>query len=419
MPFKDVLPPSSVEYLQKLFQSVFIPAKLGQHTNILTFAGAGKWANLNFLSDYAQEIEPTYPKNLYLYLNAKRLAYQLTDELRNGLLFMHSRAQQQGNNMLAERLMTTIKTSTIHDFIRSIMHIINSTGQRLIIFIDSTEYLTQKNRKSQIALATLSTLTQLHTGQMSFIFITKGELPNDLSHIGRLQTYLTQHIVTERQIPHDTKCVNAYIKRFERTRKVKFTQYSKANLQRLTQSMPLISKYLIQQYHSEIAIKTTLNKRNAPPEAIFVADTDNFIKKYFERLNFRLSSKSRDSLYGIINKPTKYLIDSNLVRSSGEIINPLLSYYIQEIGQRYTISNGIESLSPQEKRIFILLQDNLGNIVDREEIARNLWHNQWQNKFSEQSIDKVISNIRTKLAKTEFTVTSVKGLGIILERTIL
>ena len=66
--------------------------------------------------------------------------------------------------------------------------------------------------------------------------------------------------------------------------------------------------------------------------------------------------------------------------------------------------------------MFNLLSANEGRVVDRDTVARTIWGKDWEDRYSDQAIDKVISNLRNKFEEHSFPkmIRSVKGKGLLL-----
>lgn len=418
MPSEFELPPSSHDYLKKLYQSVFFPIRVGQSINIVTFSGAGKWANLNFLSDFIKEIDPTYPNIAYLFLDARNLAYSTTEELQHGLNFMLARATAQHNQSVQDFVKKDADTHSLPLFTHSLLTLVNNYAQRLVIFVDHAELLTEQNRYSKIAVSALTTIEQMHAAKLSFVFITKGEISPSEEVLGKLTKYFMQHPIYEADIPYDKECVIAYITRFSRTRSIPFSPTATKNISYLTLGIPTLTKYLAQEYTTTEAIKQLLDGENTPIDELYEGPQGEFFNHCFEKILLHISPSSKDFLYHISPDVPIYLVKSGLVSNEKRIVNPLFEYFLENRSNRYQLTNGLEGLSPQEKDVLKLLTDTLGTTVTREQIAQVLWPNNWQVKYSEQSIDKVISNLRSKLLKSPYEITVVKGTGIRADRRI-
>lgn len=75
-----------------------------------------------------------------------------------------------------------------------------------------------------------------------------------------------------------------------------------------------------------------------------------------------------------------------------------------------------DELSPQELLIFDFLNQRLGKIVTKEDIAKRIWGEDWIDKYSEQALDKTISRLRKKITSSEnsskFRLTTIRNRGI-------
>lgn len=94
---------------------------------------------------------------------------------------------------------------------------------------------------------------------------------------------------------------------------------------------------------------------------------------------------------GLVNNTTNGIV----------FFHPLFGYYIHTRLNLDQLINATiqpeEYLTGQELKVFNLLSKNLNTIVTRDELAKTMWENEWHDKYSDWSIDKVISNIKRKL----------------------
>jgi len=74
------------------------------------------------------------------------------------------------------------------------------------------------------------------------------------------------------------------------------------------------------------------------------------------------------------------------------------------------------NLSGNEALVYEYLINNLGEVVSKEDIAYVLWKDEWEDKFSEWAIDKLISRIRKKIKDVEGAkeIKTIKGKGYTL-----
>lgn len=77
----------------------------------------------------------------------------------------------------------------------------------------------------------------------------------------------------------------------------------------------------------------------------------------------------------------------------------------------------INQLTAQESMAFKLLLRNINNLVDRDTLAKEIWGNDWYDKYSDWAIDKLISKIRKQLktSNTLVRISTLRHRGFILE----
>jgi len=416
MSVEDLLGLTSPQYMRALFTQVFEPIKIGLNTNIVTFSGAGKWVNIKFILDNIQVFDTTFPKCAYMYLNTENLSYSAEEELKTGLMFMQAKAKLTDNSEVEKYLETHTVSVDVNTSLFELLTFLNSQNQRLVIFVDNAHLLSISDRKAQLAIAFLLRIYEAHLAKVTFVFLTKGETHHDFSVLRGLEILYSQHIVKESLIPHDKSCVDAYIRRIRVNKRAKISDKAVENITRCTVGDPLITKYMIQEYLTDGQIRVLLDQANASTEKAYQSINSDYLDEHFGSIVANVSTASKDFLFGQSTTITQYLLDAALVNSEGKPMNEFFAHYLLHRGNRYLLSTGEEVLSPQEQRVFRLLSDALGKIVTREEIAQVLWGDSWKSKFSEQSLDKVISNIRAKLQPTKYSLVVAKGRGVTINR---
>lgn len=137
----------------------------------------------------------------------------------------------------------------------------------------------------------------------------------------------------------------------------------------------------------------------------------------------KLSQKARKALVSIYRREpdwekkdaetAEYLLQINLIKKQkGQFIItiPILNKLIHQSLQSQSlklkdnkillVGEDITYLfSPSEKRILTILLLKRGKIVSREKLARFIWQKDWEEKFSDWALDKLIARTRTRLKK--------------------
>lgn len=103
------------------------------------------------------------------------------------------------------------------------------------------------------------------------------------------------------------------------------------------------------------------------------------------------------------------------MKPSGEIFSPLLREYLVSLLEE----EGLDlKLSLSEKRLLKLFAENEGSIVSRDDIAKALWKNKWNEKYSDWAIDTAIKSLRAKIKGTKYggKVLTKRGEGYYLKK---
>lgn len=98
---------------------------------------------------------------------------------------------------------------------------------------------------------------------------------------------------------------------------------------------------------------------------------------------------------------------------SGRMFNPLLEKYFKKLQQE---KKPIEDLlSYSEKTVFELFKKNIEKLVTRDDVARTLWGNEWETKYSDWAIDQTVYRIRKAVQNTPYKLQTKKKQGFVLQ----
>ncbi|MBU2592441.1 MAG: helix-turn-helix domain-containing protein [Patescibacteria group bacterium] len=141
------------------------------------------------------------------------------------------------------------------------------------------------------------------------------------------------------------------------------------------------------------------------------------------------SDHQKQILSLLANKKTRTMkkdsFDLNVLKNFGvlnakkDLFSPLFTRYLILQNRFRSNTNGFaftDNLTASELNLFNLLYQNQNQIVDRDAIAQAIWGNLWQEKYSDWAIDKIISQLRHKMAKKEDRrkLTTFRGRGFCL-----
>lgn len=139
-----------------------------------------------------------------------------------------------------------------------------------------------------------------------------------------------------------------------------------------------------------------------------------------EKLVEELSPDQQQALRAVVKgaKSTSWLDQYGYVRD-GKIFAPIVEEYLQAKIGRDPVENQLKiALTESEYRIYQHLAGGLGKIIDREEIAKVLWGDLWEQKYSDWGLDRLMSDLRKKLRDMEidWQIRTKRGKGYIMAR---
>ena len=90
---------------------------------------------------------------------------------------------------------------------------------------------------------------------------------------------------------------------------------------------------------------------------------------------------------------------------------------IESAARRVRIGDDEVNLTPKEYDVLLLLSQNVGRVMSREQIMKEIWRGEWYG--GSKTLDMHVSRLRRKLADVgqgrEPTIGTVRGVGFRLE----
>jgi hypothetical protein len=153
---------------------------------------------------------------------------------------------------------------------------------------------------------------------------------------------------------------------------------------------------------------------------------------FLDRYKDLLLNISKESVQNLIDKnyssSSDFLKNTGLVIEEGlgfKLMNPFLDHFLdnyaediikEESWATQKIVSPSEYLSGQELIAFTLFKKREEEIISKDALAEVIWGEEWEEKYSDWAIDKLVSNIRKKLKENNYpkSLNSIKGRGIVL-----
>jgi hypothetical protein len=407
--------PASLEYLTQLFQQLFLRLAQGQSATVTTFSGSGKWSLIKYVLQHIRSFDQQCPKTLFLPLRVNNLLYSPAEEIQNGIAFMVAKASLHGYTIPQQLLQQTAEMHSLPECSSLLGTLTGEAGYKVVLIIDGAENLTSSDRSEKMLLSMLYTLITVNVFAISMLFITKGESAATPESLGPLSRYYFQKIIAEQDIPFDKASIQSALNTIELDQHIKLSQRVKETIATVSNGDAQVLKLIT----NGIQKKSLLDALDATQyllSRIYQELDEKLLDAHFFAVLNRLSPASRDYLFDKQGTPTQYLIDANLINTVGGFINPLFEYYINNRTERFLLASGSVKFAPQEELLVKYLVDSIGTVLSREQIAKIVWGVNYTAKYSDQAIDRLLSNIRTKIIETPYALTVLKRQGIRLDK---
>lgn len=109
-----------------------------------------------------------------------------------------------------------------------------------------------------------------------------------------------------------------------------------------------------------------------------------------------------------------YLWETGIISSKNQlaIFNPLFEYYLGQIEDKKQVEEAVD-FTKKENLLFGLLNENKGEICEREKIINSVWPEYEEQGVSDWTIDRLVARLRTKLKKqnSKYSIVTVRTRG--------
>ena len=251
---------------------------------------------------------------------------------------------------------------------------------------------------------------------LSLIFLINREItPKDKETLGPLFGYIYSHIIWSKDFLFDID--SAYLQLKDKP----FLESFKSKTAEFTRYDPTLYKYIEVKAFNDQNFQDQFIKDYNMKKMYTIIGEDWLDWRYYS-IAQTLTDNTINSLTNGIKTESEFCIKTGLAwnKNKLEYFHPLFEYFMK---QRMDISKLQQAridvsayLTGQELRVFNILKDNNAKVVTRDDIAKIMWQEEWSDKYSDWSIDKVISNLKKKLAEhnEDHTVKTYKREGFML-----
>lgn len=153
------------------------------------------------------------------------------------------------------------------------------------------------------------------------------------------------------------------------------------------------------------------------PNVVLEAETLLNEESICYRIQACLNDIGYDRLQSLIknhNSDTQAFFERFGLVVSSEFISPLFPAFLKRLSRNYKNSQLI-AFTKQEKEVFELLNRNKNSLISREDIAKVIWQDEWEEKYSDWALDALMHRLRLKVVNMSFEgkLETKKGLGFV------
>ncbi len=334
--------------------------------------------------------------------------------LRNSLEYLqtHYGKQLPTNTLSVLKDLITKTDITEAEYLGFLKYLMLDEHKQLTVVFESFGNLFKPQFEHQRILAL--SISRLSLSGLTVIFLSGHEYnQHEQELLGDLWGYYSPYIIWGKDFAFDSKSADIQLK--DKGFDKKFVP----KIANFVGNDPTLYKYCEVKALREEVFQEKFVVTDAIPKLYELIGYDWLDWRYKE-IVADLQIESVKELIGGKTCTSEFCLKSGLVTNTNKGIvyfHPLFEYYLKnrlELDQLIKANKTPKDyLTGQELKVFNILSQNINSIVGRDDIAKVMWETDWNDKYSDWSIDKVISNIKKKLfeASDKRTIKTFKGEG--------
>lgn len=425
-------PLCSTKVMKKYLNTVFANSYKGMCTTIVGFPGAGKTLEIAYFCKNARLLPGYKSHHLFSIIDIGLLDTDPSSAFQDTIVFLLSNFSDEFSDEFQSLINSTLSLPQIKlaDFLKLIYTGV-SLGYNFTFIVDSANRLLFPGKNVSSIIGILSSIRKIHTAQISFVFLALREFDEtSIENLGSLGSLFVQNFVYGKDLLFDEEGMEYLYTYHELNSKVKFSSKLRNKLNILCYGDPRIFHIFINKIKANQSLEEKLLSC-ASVEAVVSLIGNVTLKDHYKKvlqvllpttLSYVLRTTPEDvRLPDYLKLSGLYIKD--ISTNKYKPLNPLFQFFI-DFYEIATAENAISSdkqyvktqINGQQILIFNLLEDALGNVVSRESIAKLLWGDDWEAKYSDWAIDQAIARLRSKLEDMRFnkSIKTVKGKGFML-----
>lgn len=451
-----MMQPSSTKFLKDIMKKVVVPCALGADCTVKGVSGLGKTGLLKYLiregRGYVEDEQDVAKLEncVYSWIDIETLISNeqgaIAELAADILKEVKVRKIKKSVFKHIEEKISASKDLLWQDLYDLLYDVALKHKINVCVVIDNFHMLFEiEGSEINYYVDILSNLREVYPPKLSFLMLAAGEVDEQrLERLGRFALYFTKN--TYWMEFRDVESVNIIMDEIEERLGKSLSKESREWILKNTGGDPPVIKAAAEK-------ELNADKRYLVGE-LEIKDAYEFIGKLFLDGRYRriiegLSDESKQWLISRDGEPTQFIEESGLFVLSKKdddqwvSYSPLFERFIKGEAEGVKSANGFNSadtfskqdkssgridkplkntrdikpyLTGQEIIILTLLESEEGKVVEKEDIAKAVWGEDWASEYSQWALDKMISRLRKKLEKHNFkkVLKTVRGRGIVL-----
>jgi hypothetical protein len=420
-------PPASEKALELIKKKILEPGLSNQSVTLITFWGSGKTSQIKYLLSYPEITFRAEDSRIFSIIDLEKLSSEPKTAISYTISWIKTHYIKHPNQLVSKTVteLFSPESSNPEVFLDRINNLTFTKSLGITFMIEKAHLLLLKENGSLRSF--LAALHQTNPMKISFIFNVPCEISeNQKTNLGDLATTFLQNVVYSNDIPWDTETARRFIANEEKYTQHTLCEEFKIKSIELTISDPQTHKIVVDK-----ALNNNEFEKYAIGEYIISAIYNNIGSDLlYTRFSSIIENINKDSWNFLTEKtkiPTEYLIRTGLIVNVKEQtyrpMNPLFEEFLRK--EKNNKSAGINKLALQikgqltyqEGNLIGSLLENENRIVNRENAAKILWEEKWEETYTDWALDKAISRLRKKLETAGFEkkLKTIKGRGFALQ----
>lgn len=438
MNFKS--PPISKQKLDILISKVFTSSFSGRHVTLAYFRGAGKPFELKYLLRNIGSLSNAPSDKVYIWFDLHHVKKHQSSALKAALasLLMHPKLQLDDSFKKALQNLTSKDFLSTVDFMNFIQEALLNKGLFVTFVFEHFGLVYSNTPNRNELLYFVNDLRKLSLTNVSCIFLTGLEFnTSTLQRLDDLKDHFLANIVWGNELFYDAESIIQTFKNHEKLHNVKFSKEYINLVSKTALGDPTsVRRLMLLAARNKSFEKSFISAKGQIKDVVSLIDPTWYDNRFIDIIGSlssatveKLATKRFEELSEFITKCGLLNIDKPGDSSKVTFINPMFEHFFTKTLPALFKSNDLnvyftqkgektpkDYLSGQEYLVLKYLEGYKESVVSKDSIAQVIWGDNWEEKYSDWALDKLISNLRKKLSANSYSgkIKTLKGKGIML-----